>query len=465
MYSVPVSATEWSRTGEQAPNRDAPALTYTNRVNDVARNRLAGADDLESTILQWRERALGYVMWTLLALTPLPVFLGWRSFPEPVASLYRSMAFSLTIVVLALVLVRPFAYRVRAWAFLILGLLLAAVLLAGRGLEGSGRLILVVLPIYAAVLVGARAGYVAAVVSLALFATLGALHATQIVPRHATSGGTNIDLMFWVVQGTMLLLVVVPVVVLVTGFIAVLRSTVAAERAASERSAEAERERRRLEQVLLQTGDRERRDVGHQLHDGPCQQLTAALLRCKVLQNALSADGSHEKEIAHVGAIADLLDASVAEIHDLARGLSPAELSPEAFPAALGDLTARVRESTSIECSVVYDRRTQPATAEASSQLFRIAQEAIGNAVRHASPSHILVELDGDDRTLRLQVRDDGRGMSEDGDRAGLGLRIMRHRAELIGGSISVMPAPGGGTVVTCMLPRSPAETADESES
>ena len=192
--------------------------------------------------------------------------------------------------------------------------------------------------------------------------------------------------------------------------------------------------------------------VGHLLHDGPCQHLTAALLRCKVAENSFTARGSRE-DVAHIQAIAEMLDASAGEIHDLARGLSPPALAPGALAAALGDLAQRVRSSGPIECVFVHDDLAQPEDAEVSSQLFRIAQEAVRNAVRHAQPGRVRVELTRNDGGLRLLVQDDGVGMPPDAGHEGMGLRIMRYRAELMGGSLSIGPAAGGGTVVTCTLP------------
>lgn len=420
-----------------------------------------GRVESDAGIPRWRQRALDRVLWAMLAVGLAPVLLVWRVLPEPVVPAYRPVVLLLWIVVLALALARRLDHDVRAWTFLVAGFVAATTMLAGRGLEGAGRLVLVVLPVYATVLVGSRAGWATGAASLALFAAVGALEAAGTLrPLQVARTGES-ETVFWAVQGTMLLLVVLPALLLVAGFIDLLQRTLAAERAAAARAAEADLERRRLEGVLLETGERERREVGHQLHDGPCQQLTAALLRCRVAQNALAARGSPGEEVAHLESIAGLLDASIGEIHDLARGLSPAELSPGAFAAALGDLAAQVRAATSIDCEVAHDGVAQPVTAEASSQLFRIAQEAVGNATRHAGATHIRVGLDDDEHGLRLFVEDDGAGIVAGAPTGGMGLRIMRYRAELIGGSLSVAPAPGGGTRVTCLLPR-PAEAPRE---
>jgi signal transduction histidine kinase len=171
-----------------------------------------------------------------------------------------------------------------------------------------------------------------------------------------------------------------------------------------------------------------------------------------VAENSLAARGSRE-DVAHIQAIAELLDTSAGEIHDLARGLSPPALAPGALAAALNDLAQRVRTAGPIKVEFLHDGLAQPEDPEVTSQLFRIAQEAVSNAVRHAKPERIRVELTRGDRGLRLLVRDDGVGIPPESGREGMGLRIMRYRAELMGGSLSIGPAPGGGTLVTCTLP------------
>jgi signal transduction histidine kinase len=243
-----------------------------------------------------------------------------------------------------------------------------------------------------------------------------------------------------------------PVTFLVGRFVALLQATLASERVAAALIAEAGREQRRLERVLLETSERERRAVGHLLHDGPCQEITAALMRCKVLERSLEASGA-PGEVAHVRAVAELLDTSAGAIHDLARGLNPPGLAPGALAGALEDLARRTRAAAGVACELRQDPTAQPDGPETSDHLFRIAQEAVMNATRHASPSRIEIALARRGDEILLSVRDDGAGVPRERRPEGLGLRIMRHRAELIGGALSVAPAAGGGTVVTCTVP------------
>lgn len=410
-----------------------------------------GSSQLDSSILRWRRRALDFVLYAGIALGTVPPLLVSLPGAEPLPLGLRLTSLAVYALVIVLAVGRSARHEVRAWGLFGVLLTLAAVMLAARGLEGGGRLFLVVVPLFATVLVGPRSGYVAAALSLALFAAAAAL-LNAAGPWSPVAAGHADSAELWLLQGALLVLVTAPVVVLVNQFVRRLWRAIAAEREAADHIVKADSERRRLERALLETGERERRAVGHQLHDGPCQQITAALLRCKVAHNALTAGGAHA-EAAHVQAISELLDASVAEIHDLARGLSPAALSPGALVAALDGLARRVRASGAVECEFIHDGAARPADLELSSQLFRIAQEAVTNALRHARARRIRIELARGDEGDQLLIRDDGVGFAPDGNRDGMGLRIMRYRSELIGGSFAVGTAPGGGTLVTCTLP------------
>jgi signal transduction histidine kinase len=408
--------------------------------------------DFEADILPWRESALGYVLWGGLGIATVPLFIVFFITPEsdPLGMRLPSLwIFFLTAVI---AIARRAPYRVRCSGFLLVILALGAVMLAGRGLESGGRLVLAVVPLYATVFLGLRAGYLAVPASFATFAGVAFLDASGLFGARSPGGAEAQPLQFWLLQGAILALVMLPVTFLVGRFVALLQATLASERVAAALIAEAGREQRRLERVLLETSERERRAVGHLLHDGPCQEITAALMRCKVLERSLEASGA-PGEVAHVRAVAELLDTSAGAIHDLARGLNPPGLAPGALAGALEDLARRTRAAAGVACELRQDPTAQPDGPETSDHLFRIAQEAVMNATRHASPSRIEIALARRGDEILLSVRDDGAGVPRERRPEGLGLRIMRHRAELIGGALSVAPAAGGGTVVTCTVP------------
>jgi signal transduction histidine kinase len=148
------------------------------------------------------------------------------------------------------------------------------------------------------------------------------------------------------------------------------------------------------------------------------------------------------------------LDRVHQQVRDLSRGLVPVQVETEGLCAALDDLATRTSEESGIP--VTFDCRaemTVPFPA-AATELFRIAQEAVSNALRHARPRHVQIMLLPGPEGLRLNIQDDGSGLRErPGEGKGMGLRIMQFRAEQIGGALMISPAEGGGTVVSCWLP------------
>jgi signal transduction histidine kinase len=118
-------------------------------------------------------------------------------------------------------------------------------------------------------------------------------------------------------------------------------------------------------------------------------------------------------------------------------------------------LAANVEDRTGVSCRLQNRRRLRLNDDDTAIQLYRIAQEAVNNAVKHAQARHIDLALTSDRRQIRLEVRDDGVGVGPDVEESsGSGLRIMRYRAGVIGGTLDIRPGAGGGTLVTCILPR-----------
>lgn len=407
------------------------------------RENPGGHTVVEDGIALWRRRAVDQFLWVGVTVTAVPLALVFTLAPEAVPVAYVFPSLAIYAVLVAIALVRRAPHVVRVWALVLVGYTFAAIALAATGLEGAGRLFLLSQPIVALVLLGPRAGYAASVLTVGLYAAAWPLRFPGA--RSAPSGD------FYLLQGAMLVAVLLPLLLLAERFIHLLKETLAAEREASRGMVEAARERRRLELALLETTERERREVGHHLHDGPCQQITAALLRCKVAERSLSARGS-KVEADHLRAIGDMLDTSVGEIHDLAKGLSPPQLAPGALAAALADLARGAAEGGEVACTFTHDGAAA-AGAPAANQLFRVAQEAVRNALRHAGARRVGIELSSGPGALRLRVVDDGVGMPPESDRGGMGLRIMRHRAELMGGTLVISAAEGGGTSVTCTVP------------
>ncbi len=404
----------------------------------------------EDGLLRWRPRALTILIWvTFFARLPhtLNTVLGPVS--GTMGPLAR-IAVPFHLAYLGLALARRMNHVLRAWAFLCLQSASVVILLLGLGLSGMGRMLLVVQPIYALVLLGRRPGLIWAALSLLLYAAVtaavgcGVLAHTLLLEQNSTKLGV------WVVSGSSLVAVILPSAVLLERFLALLQRTSDSEHAAHRRLEAETRERRLLDVALMETSERERTVVGHELHDGVCQQLTAAMLRCQVLQRTL-----REKDAPEAGplrAIVDLLDESLSHAHDLARGLSPGDLEPGALGPALRDLARRARETRDLVCEVEEDGCGAGVDRTVAMQLYRIAQEAVTNALKHGDPGHVWIRLLRDEAGVRLEVENDGRSLRSDNG-AGMGVRIMRNRAARAGGELTLGARPEGGTTLRCSAP------------
>jgi len=225
------------------------------------------------------------------------------------------------------------------------------------------------------------------------------------------------------------------------------------ELAATNAELEAEiAERRRLEHAIIEVAEHEQMRIGQELHDGLGQQLTAVAFLAEVLARKLSALAI--PETADAARIERLVSAAVSQARQLARGLAPVDLDAEGLMAALENLAATVRDVFGIDCHFHCADPVPVHDSAAAINLYRIAQEAVTNAVKHSGARHVLIELARTDGLLRLAVSDDGRGL--DGARSGgdgLGLRIMRHRARVIGASLALESTAGAGLTVRLTVP------------
>lgn len=211
----------------------------------------------------------------------------------------------------------------------------------------------------------------------------------------------------------------------------------------------------RLVRELADFGSRERNAIGHELHDDLCQHLVGTALAAQVLTQRLTENGGEAHEEAR--AIVTWIEEGIAKTRQLARGLLLSSIEPGELPGELADL-ADTSSTRNVQCRFRQEGNALVQDAGASAQLFRIAQEAVRNALRHAQAHHVDITLAGDDRAVCLVVEDDGRGLPPTPKPgAGIGLRIMEHRATLVGGSLSVVSVPGEGTRIICHLPRESA--------
>ncbi len=406
--------------------------------------------DQDGELARWRPRALTVLTWVaLLSHLPHMLYLVVGPFTEALGPM-AWLAAAVFVAVLGLALAPRMNHVLRAWLFLSFESVTTVSLLLRLGFSGMGRTLLIVPPIYALVLLGRRSGLIWAGLSALMYAGVtvlaarGVLEHTLLVQLDSTKAGV------WLSGGAGLLTVLVPVSVLLDRFVALLWRVSESERATRQCLEMETWERRLLDVALLETSERERKVLGHELHDGVCQQLTGALLRSQVVLRTLREQQS--PEASQVRAVVDLLDESLSQAHELAQGLSPGELPPGALGPALRDLARRVRETHELGCEFQEDGFSGQVAQAAATQLYRIAQEAVTNALKHGKPNQVWIRLVGDRGAVRLEVENDGQSPGT-ASAAGMGLRIMRGRAEQVGGTLALQSRPEGGALLQCMAP------------
>lgn len=209
---------------------------------------------------------------------------------------------------------------------------------------------------------------------------------------------------------------------------------------------------RELEQRILEISEEERRRIGHDLHDGLGQHLTGIALLTQALKQRLSS--LHLPESQDAARVAELVNESIGWTRDLARGLSPIVLDSGGLAPALEELASSASSHLGIACTCHCNSTEVPLDDETSLHLYRIAQEAINNSVKHGKAKSVAIELTAEDGQITLTVIDNGVGLSEK-TRAnpGIGLQIMEYRARMIGAVLSLSRVtPSGGTVVSCRV-------------
>lgn len=213
--------------------------------------------------------------------------------------------------------------------------------------------------------------------------------------------------------------------------------------------------RKQLEQEILEASERERRRIGRDLHDGLGQRLTALELCAQGLVETVS--GLSQPAGQSLRFLAQHLREAVAQTRQLSHGLSPVSLEAGGLMHALLELAESTLALTGVECQFVSSKIRDLPAASTASHLYRIAQEAVANALKHGQPRRIVISLSQKRNRLVLEVLDDGRGFIVDRLAAeGLGLRVMRYRAGLFGGELQVKSALGKGTRITCTAPLQP---------
>lgn len=218
--------------------------------------------------------------------------------------------------------------------------------------------------------------------------------------------------------------------------------------------AAAQRESRRLEGEVIAAGERERHNIGADLHDGLGQLLTAVELMCTALKAETAK--TEPAVAARLDQMGTLLREAIGQTRYLARGLVPVGGGPDALQTGLAELASRTNSLRSVHCDFDSPASVLLPDAVATGHLYRIAQEAVNNALKHSGARRISLRLQPGGGRLLLEVSDDGAGFPAKKKASGVGLGVMRHRAGLIGAELTVSSRPGAGVTVSCSVPLPP---------
>ncbi len=207
-------------------------------------------------------------------------------------------------------------------------------------------------------------------------------------------------------------------------------------------------ERERLQKELIEIAEDERRRIGNDLHDGVCQQLCAIQLFSGLMADSLPPES---KALENFDQLEKHIEQAVIETRLLARGLSPVAVDAAGLMGGLLELTENTKKLCVVACEFQCPELVLVSDKAVATHLYRIAQEAIQNAIKHGRAKQIVVALKKTGAELLLEIVDDGTGISKDStEKGGMGFRTMTYRADLIGGNLEISPAAGCGTRVAC---------------
>jgi signal transduction histidine kinase len=211
-------------------------------------------------------------------------------------------------------------------------------------------------------------------------------------------------------------------------------------------------ERKRLETELLEIAENERRRIGFDLHDDLGQKLTGMLLIARALEQRLTREG--HKEAEEVRRVCELIEQSVHHTHNLAHHFSSIDATGGDLAEVMGGLSATVEKMFGIPCECTIKGEIPALPENTSAQFYKIAQEAISNAIKHGKATCVWLSISGNSQKLVVTIKNDGIPFSPPANpKARMGLRTMNYRANTIGATFEIKPNQKNGTIVTCVLP------------
>jgi PAS domain S-box-containing protein len=205
-------------------------------------------------------------------------------------------------------------------------------------------------------------------------------------------------------------------------------------------------ESKRLEKEVIEISDREQCRLGQDLHDGICQQLVSIAFATDLLRRDLAAKSTQES--VRLARITALLDNAIMQARNLSHALYPVNLVGNGLGVALRELAGSISQGFRVVCEAQCAEAVLIHDHAVATHLYRIAQEAVQNATKHADPTRILICLYQEEETIYLSVTDNGLGLHEKRD-FGVGLSIMRYRANMAGGRLDIQRGPLGGTMIS----------------
>lgn len=209
-------------------------------------------------------------------------------------------------------------------------------------------------------------------------------------------------------------------------------------------------ERARLEDDILKSIEREQERIGCDLHDGLCQLLVGAKFRSGYLEKI--ARGRLPEAAREARVLETILNKAIDQSRSMARGLNPIKVEPKGLNLALKRLAEEVQEAGGPRCFFQSTRPVRIANHHTATHLYRIVQEAVQNAVKHADAKNIFITFYKQGCRIILAINDDGVGLPARIRKAGMGLNNMRMRASLIGAQLDIYRRNSGGTTVKCEI-------------
>lgn len=422
---------------------------------------------VEAVLLHWRRKTIDIFMASSVLVYLPAIVLMLLGYGPPIPMAVKWLMYLLYFVLVLSAFLRDLHPRIRLFSMLGMAYLFSIV--GGISFPGPFmRVLPVILPIIGLILCGIRCGRILAGLSVVVIVTTPMLSTLPFFVRNLQKSTVLLmepDIVL--VQDFGLIATLLTMIVLLERYYQFLgKALVDQHQAISDVEhkvteltkahstlAKETAQRRQLEQEITRIADEEKRGLGLEIHDGVCQQITGALLRCEALDLRLKRGQAATAD--DIRALSSLLEDAIDEAHGVAKGLCPLDASPNAIEVALRTFTRRTQRISGISCRFITSGDVEIFDLNKAQHLFRIAQEAVSNAVRHAQSTQINVGLHLTAHDIVLQVKDNGQGVPAVLPTSGMGLHTMACRAHLLEGELTVVPVSTGGTMVRCIVPRS----------